>query len=329
MFLTGSGGTGKSTLLEKIAALVRSEGQICKISAATALAASIYSDATTFHALAGIPVIEECDRELEYVLKLNLSENKINLLLATKVFIIDEAFFLHRECLEAFHSCEKLRGLRGKIILLAGDRKQLIPVVENGTKADQLSVCLSSSEIWKLVGSRIFELKENMRLSKTNNMSSTELQSQLNYASMLEDIGSNTSENTEAFTDDTCQIDEQIYKIKCSQKYVVSGDSDTSSILDSSLSWLYESGFTVDNISSSAVIVGTNKFVDMWNKKIQTMNNGEERLFVSTDYLADIDDDNGHIKKMLSQKFLNSKNHNSAPPHELLLKINDVCILTR
>jgi adenylylsulfate kinase-like enzyme len=34
IFLTGSGGTGKSCVLEKVAALLRSEGCICKVSAA-------------------------------------------------------------------------------------------------------------------------------------------------------------------------------------------------------------------------------------------------------------------------------------------------------
>lgn len=57
MFVTGSGGTGKS----KVATYVRSEGCTCKVSVATNLAASIYSDATTIHTLAKIPVVEECD----------------------------------------------------------------------------------------------------------------------------------------------------------------------------------------------------------------------------------------------------------------------------
>ena len=35
------------------------------------------------------------------------------------------------------------------------------------------------------------------------------------------------------------------------------------------------------------------------------------------------------IKKMLTTRQLNSKNHSSVPPHELHLKLHDVCILTR
>jgi hypothetical protein len=122
---------------------------------------------------------------------------------------------------------------------------------------------------------------------------------------------------------DTCQSHEQIYK------FIVNDEVESARILDDSLSWLYESGFTVDTITSSAVIVGTNKLVSWWNNKIQSLNTNEERIFLSKDSLADIDDDNNIISGMLSTRFLNCKNHASAPPHELRLKVNDVCILTR
>jgi hypothetical protein len=126
-------------------------------------------------------------------------------------------------------------------------------------------------------------------------------------------------------------INEQTYQLKCfsSNKFVICDLPETDEVLDNGLSWLFESGFYQDAIISSAVIVGTNNLVDMWNKKIQKLNHNEEKLFLSNDYLADIDDDNGYLKEMLSTKLLNSKNHSSAPPHELRLKVNDVCILTR
>ena len=57
--------------------------------------------------------------------------------------------------MEAFYYSDKLDGLKGKIILLAGDRKQFVPVAEGGTKHDQLAICLSSSELWKLVKKNI------------------------------------------------------------------------------------------------------------------------------------------------------------------------------
>ena len=73
----------------------------------------------------------------------------------------------------------------------------------------------------------------------------------------------------------------------------------------------------------------TNKLVNMWNEKIQKLNENDAVVFYSNDSLADIDDEKGYIKEMLSTRVLNNKNHSSAPPHELRLKVNDICILTR
>jgi hypothetical protein len=123
--------------------------------------------------------------------------------------------------------------------------------------------------------------------------------------------------------------DEQVYYLKCHKKFIVNNIAETETVLDSSLDWLYENGFNISSIQSSAVIVGTNKSVEMWNNKIQQRNTNELNVYTSTDYLADIDDDNNYIKNMLSTRLLNTKNHSSAPPHELKLKIGDVCILTR
>jgi hypothetical protein len=330
MCLEGSGGTGKSRVLEKVAAYVRSEGCICKISAATALAASIYSDATTFHSLAKLPVVDECDRELEYTITLNLTQERVDLLLHTKVIIIDEIFFTHRECLEAFYYCERLNGLKGKIILTAGDRKQFLPIAEGGSKHDQLATVLTSSDLWRLFKHNIFQLNENMRLSCTAGMTDEEIKQQRHYANILEDIGNQTSFHcqVEERKEDSSD-DEQIYYLKCHKKFIVSSIEQTETVLDSSLDWLYKSGFNISTIQSSAVIVGTNKSVEMWNSKIQQRNTNELNVYTSTDYLADIDDDNNYIKDMLSTRLLNTKNHSSAPPHELKLKIGDVCILTR
>jgi hypothetical protein len=328
MYLGGSGGTGKTNVLQKIAAFVRSKGFICKVSAATALAASIYDDATTFHSLAKIPVIEECDRELEYSLNLNLTKQRLELLLETKVIILDEVFFSHKECLETFCYEEKLNGLKGKIILTAGDSKQLLPISEGGTKDDQISITLSSSALWQKFQGNIFILKENMRLTQ-NNMPVQELNQQILYANILEDIGNQTNNSIEFYEDDTCTKDEKIYKLHCSNKYIIDESSNMQEVLDNSLRFLYEGGFTQENIMNSAVICGTNKLVNMWNEKIQKLNQSNEVVYYSNDSLADIDDENGYIKEMLSTRFLNSRNHASAPPHELRLKVNDICILTR
>jgi hypothetical protein len=120
MFLGGSGGTGKSDVLKKVAAMVRSEGYICKVASATALAASVYDDATTIHSLFKVPVVEDCDKELDYKLKLKLTKERLELLLAAKVIILDEICFSSKETFEAFYKDTDLNQLRGKVVIGAG-----------------------------------------------------------------------------------------------------------------------------------------------------------------------------------------------------------------
>ena len=263
-------------------------------------------------------------------MNLYLTEERLELLTETKVIIIDEAYFLHREGIETFYNEKKMNNLKGKVIILAGDIKQLLPIAQGGTKHDQLSITLTSSELWSLIKKNSYELTENMRLSQSN-LDNQNKSQQLQYANALEDIGNQTNNSIKTYLNESCTTnDERICELNCNNLFVINNNSECDSVFDTSLLWLYENGFTIDAIKSSAVIVGTNKEVDMWNKRIQSLNiNNQEQIFLSNDYLADIDDDKGNIKKMLSTKLLNSKNHASTPPHELRLKVNDVCILTR
>lgn len=96
-FIQGSGGTGKSEVLKKVAAYVRSLGLICKMASATGLSASIFDDCSTLHSLFKVGVVEDCDREYDYEPpKLNLTKQRIELLLETKVAILDELAFTHK-----------------------------------------------------------------------------------------------------------------------------------------------------------------------------------------------------------------------------------------
>ena len=73
----------------------------------------------------------------------------------------------------------------------------------------------------------------------------------------------------------------------------------------------------------------TNKDVDDWNTKIQKLNPNESISLFSKDNLCEVDDPNGILGKMLTTEVLNQFNNNSSPPHELILKIGDICIITR
>ena len=73
----------------------------------------------------------------------------------------------------------------------------------------------------------------------------------------------------------------------------------------------------------------TNKDVDNWNAEIQNLNQNEPISLFSKDNLCEVDDPHGILNNMLSKEVLHNFNNNSTPPHELKLKIGDICIITR
>jgi ATP-dependent DNA helicase PIF1 len=82
-------------------------------------------------------------------------------------------------------------------------------------------------------------------------------------------------------------------------------------------------------MKNRAILATKNEKVDEWNKIIQDMNTNPAKTLLSHDYFADVDDPNGHLASMLTEQALNSYTNNHVPNHELILKVNDVCFITR
>jgi hypothetical protein len=67
----------------------------------------------------------------------------------------------------------------------------------------------------------------------------------------------------------------------------------------------------------------------MWNLAAQKMNPSQEHILRSKDNFSEVDDPKGHLKKMLSATMLNGFRKNGIPDHELLLKVDNICLITR
>jgi hypothetical protein len=76
--------------------------------------------------------------------------------------------------------------------------------------------------------------------------------------------------------------------------------------------------------------LATNKSVEEWNARVQDLNPSEPFVLKSNDRIMDMDDPNGYLKSMITEHVLNCfYQPGSNPPHELKLKVNDICLLTR
>lgn len=127
------GGSGKTTFAKKIYHLVRSKNKIVLGGAATGLATTIYGnlDFETFHTLYAIPVIEdeeEFDNMGQIYCNIDKDPERTELILSASVFILDEAFSVHKYCYSAIMG--SYNNLKGKVIILLMDRGQTAPVVK-------------------------------------------------------------------------------------------------------------------------------------------------------------------------------------------------------
>ena len=91
----------------------------------------------------------------------------------TSLIIWDEALMANRKCFEALdrtlRDIEKVKKpeaanipFGGKVVVLGGDLRQILPVVEGGTKQDVISAAIITSRLWAHV--EVLSLNQNMRL---------------------------------------------------------------------------------------------------------------------------------------------------------------------
>nr|XP_047123080.1 ATP-dependent DNA helicase PIF1-like [Hydra vulgaris] len=131
VFLTGKAGTGKSFTINIIyERFIKSKKNIC-ITASTAIAAQMYSDASTVHSFAGLGYRLE---SVETILK-NMTDVVIERLKNVQILVIDEISMLPVHVLKTLNMILKNikkshRLFGGCVLLVAGDFYQLTPVGE-------------------------------------------------------------------------------------------------------------------------------------------------------------------------------------------------------
>nr|GEZ16028.1 ATP-dependent DNA helicase PIF1-like [Tanacetum cinerariifolium] len=99
------------------------------------------------------------------------------LLRKTSLIIWDEAPVLNKHCFEAFdrtmrnictdsnEPSDQVFG--GKVVVLGGDFRQILPVIQNGSRQDVVHASLNSSELWQHCN--VMKLTINMRLVARKN----------------------------------------------------------------------------------------------------------------------------------------------------------------
>ena len=198
-----------------------------------------------------------------------------------------------------------------------------LPIVKCNDKRSILEALISSNiDIWSKFN--IHPLTTNMRLATAaaararGGYITPEEEDQLNYAEMLIDVSMNRNSPWCRVIE---AVDENISRLALPfMKYY------TDTEWERALDWLYP-GQQLDH--TATILCATNESVDMWNSVTQSMNLLAPKTLMSKDTFSEVDDPHGHIQRMLTKTVLNRFKKNGIPNHELILKIGDVCLVTR
>ncbi|XP_062525428.1 uncharacterized protein LOC134198655 [Bombyx mori] len=306
-FLDAPGGTGKTFLLSLILATIRSQNGIALALASSGIAATLLEGGRTAHSALKLPL----NLQINETPTCNLSRNSAmaKVLQQTRLIIWDECTMAHKKSLEALdRSMQDLRNNKkrfgGAMILLAGDFRQILPVVPRSMPADELNACLKSSILWKYI--KTLKLSINMRVELQEDQSGEV------FSKQLLDIGNgiiavNTSSgyitfptNFWNFCESKTELMEMVFS-NIAQNYV-------------NHVWL----------SERVILAAKNVDVNEMNFQIQEKIAGELKNYKSVDSITNEDEVVNY-----PTEFLNSLELLGLPPHNLQLKIGSVIIMLR
>ena len=294
------GGFGKTFAFQILAAQVRSEGGIVLNVASTGLAAQNLLGGRTAHSRFKIPIPIQEDSTCSIKAQSDLAK----LIKATKLIIWDEIFSCHRHNIEAVDrtlqdimQSSELFG--GKVICLAGDPRQTLPVVKRGGRAAIVNSCIQTSKIFPQL-KQCF-LTENMRADKEEK----------EFSDFLLNLGEGKEDIIEELGDFVIKIPE-VYLVDTKDN-LIEKVFPTLGKVENKEEFIAASIYTPLNIDAREI-----------NDLCLTQMPGSSRSYLSADSI--LEDDH---KDVVPPEFLNTVTISGMADHNLTLKVGCPVILLR
>jgi hypothetical protein len=169
----GNGGTGKTFVWTTLLSHLRRQGKIMLADASSGIASLLLLGGKTAHSRFKILI----DLHDESTYNITQQMKVVELVRKADMIIWDEAPMMHCRAFEVVdrtlrdlmqlddaQAIEKIFG--GKIVVLGGDFRQILPVVSKGGRKDSVNASLPRSHLWQHV--TILRLHINMRVMATN-----------------------------------------------------------------------------------------------------------------------------------------------------------------
>ncbi|XP_012832537.1 PREDICTED: uncharacterized protein LOC105953423 [Erythranthe guttata] len=166
-FLYGHGGTGKTFIRKTLSAVIRSKGEIVINVASSGIASLLLPGGRTAHSRFGLPIIVHESSTCN----IKQQSPQAELLSVAKLIIWDEAPMMHMYCFEALDKTMKsildsYMPFGGKVVVLGGDFRQILPVVLKASRQDIVHATINSSPLWRQC--KVMKLNKNMRLESSS-----------------------------------------------------------------------------------------------------------------------------------------------------------------
>ncbi|XP_076062380.1 ATP-dependent DNA helicase Pif1-like [Oratosquilla oratoria] len=297
VFVNAAGGTGKSFVLNLLLDTVRSQGEIALAVASSGIAATVLSGGRTAHNMFKIPLMEYDETKSCSVKK---NTEMARLLQQTQLIVWDEVVMANRNMLAALDITlrdimDNDEFMGGKVFVCAGDFRQILPVIRNGGKTEELAYCIKSSYMWD--GLAKLELTENVRLKKGDEKN-TKFAKQL-LALGTRDVGELFFEK--GFGIRANSREELVFKVY-------------NDLEDNHLNLSY--------FEKRSIVSPTNDDVGCVNQLIYDLNKEKEVVYYSVDTPSDQDTD-------VQASVFNAMTSPSLPLHDLRLKVGCVIMVMR
>ncbi|XP_044005453.1 uncharacterized protein LOC122850360 [Aphidius gifuensis] len=297
-YMDGPGGSGKTFVYTTLYHLLKSKGKnICTMSF-TGVSAILLPNGKTVHKAFGLPVPLFFDSTSH----IKIQSKEAQIMKDYDLLIWDEGPMAPRYCMEIGDKTYKYfmdsnLPFGGKVMLIGGDFRQLLPVKVNATRSELVNLSIKFSHLWKNFS--MFTLTENMRT----------LPEETEFAKYLLDVGDGVLNDNNNY-------------IIAPEKCIA---NTTESIVDTMFKDLLNNQ-RYDELTKVAVLAARNVDVDRINcEVVELLDKQSEKIYNSVDSTENCD--NGDIVDVILPEYLNSLDPPNFPPHELKLRNNCVVML--
>nr|XP_025636459.2 uncharacterized protein LOC112730605 [Arachis hypogaea] len=288
-FVDGPGGSGKTFLYRAIIAELRNKGHIVLVTASSGIAAALLPGGRTTHSRFKIPI----NAEPSSICNISKQSDLAKLIRQTTAIIWDEAPMANKESVQSLY--RTLRDILtndmpfgGKVMVMGGDFRQVLPVVSKGSKSQMISASIVKSHLW--ASTKILYLRQNMRSSNDPV-----------FAEYLVHIGDGIEPT----------IHKDFVRIQTNMAISWEGETSLHKLIEEIFSNLQSHGWDASYMVERAILTPKNHDVQQLNDIIINKFLGQERNLVSFDEVE------GDVNNLYQQEYLNSVSTGRLPPHVL------------